>query len=204
MPRRSPFRTILRAPPITTSRASNPIGLRSTARGLRSSAIPRTLALACAVPFLLWGSTSQALRLTSGGAVYGPVPNCSLVQNSGDTGAFVTVSISESDCGAYSGFTGSFTATAAGAASYGVLRAGAGVTYGNLGRGTSAYVRGRGFGGASFEDSLVLDVVGRTGEVVDLVFTTELNGNTSASLTGSGDSLLGEAHGYLSVNVNGF
>lgn len=164
--------------------------------------VPGALALACAVPILLSGSESQALRLTSGGAVFGPVSNCTSVNNSGDTGAFVGTSISETDCALPSSFTGKFTLTGAGGATYGVLRASAGVTYIDVGRGTSQ-VRSRGFGGATFEDSLVLDAVGRTGEVVDLVFTTQLSGNTSASLTGSGDSLKGEAHGFLSVNVNG-
>jgi hypothetical protein len=78
---------------------------------------------------------------------------------------------------------GSFTVSASGEATYDTLRATARVGFSSV---ESAYLDGSGRvalaqGTARYRDTVTIDVPGRTGEVVDLVFTAALNGLVGAS-----------------------
>jgi len=160
-------------------------------------------ALVLSALLVLDTSPSGAASVTVGASGNGPVPNCTFgLGNS--TGDFVTQSISEGDCGAYSGFSGSFTSTASASGDYGTVRASAGVSYSDIARGTSVYARGTGRGTAKFQDSLVINAPGRSGEIVDLVFDASLSGSASATLSGTGSDLYGDASGLLNVYVNGY
>ena len=97
---------------------------------------------------------------------------------------------------------GSFTLTGSGQATYSTLRASAAVgfsgvdPYGNVGT-----LLADALGQAQYQDTLTIDIAGRTGQTVDLVFTTAINGTTSASSSDSTTTAL--ASGNLNVRVNG-
>lgn len=99
--------------------------------------------------------------------------------------------------------SGSFALSGSGAASYDTLRASAGASFSGVE--PSGFV---GFNSrvalaaarALSSDRLTIDISGRTGETVDLFFTTELNGSSTA---GSDSSMFTQADGSLAVRVNG-
>jgi hypothetical protein len=64
-------------------------------------------------------------------------------------------------------------------------------------------LRGQATAQASFNDDITLDVAGRTGEVVDLVFRAALSGSSDASVVGSGGTFFASASGGLHVTVDG-
>jgi hypothetical protein len=99
--------------------------------------------------------------------------------------------------------SGSFYASGSGDASYDTLRATAGVSASDLN--LNHYIGGNGSlvvtasGSASYDDRLTIDVAGRTGDTVDLVFTTAMNGAMSTS---GDDSTLANAAASFNVYVD--
>jgi hypothetical protein len=100
--------------------------------------------------------------------------------------------------------SGAFQASGSGAASHDTLRASARVGFSTLDPGgfigTNSLL-GSASGGARYTDTLVIDVAGRTGEIVDLVFETAMHGALSA--VADYTYVYGVADANLAVNVNG-
>lgn len=100
--------------------------------------------------------------------------------------------------------SGSFQASGSGQASYDTLRAKAGVGFSSLDPsgfiGTNS-VLGSATGTARYDDMLTIDVPGRTGEIVDLVFETAMGGHLSAIADYA--YTYADAGASLSVRVNG-
>jgi hypothetical protein len=97
---------------------------------------------------------------------------------------------------------GSFTLTGSGQATYSTLRASASVGFSGIDpSGSVGTLLADALGQAQYQDTLTIDIAGRTGETVDLVFTTAINGTTSASSSDSSTTAL--ASGNLNVWVNG-
>lgn len=100
--------------------------------------------------------------------------------------------------------SGSFLVAGSGQASFSTLRASAGVGLSSVRSATlkqSGSFLARADGSAEYLDTLVIDVAGRTGEVVKLVFETALNGAMGASA--DIDRVYAQADASLRVDVNG-
>lgn len=101
--------------------------------------------------------------------------------------------------------SGSIMAFGSGAASYDTLRATArvGLTdYDPSGPVGSTGILANALGQASYDDMLVIDIPGRTGETVELEFETRADGAMSA--IGDPGFVFGQADLSLRVNVNGY
>lgn len=162
----------------------------------------RVLASFVAVCLPLCAGSAWAASITAGTTVAGPVLNCLLNDNNA-VGSNASASISQGDCDTSSGYAGSFVSMGTAQASYSVLRATAGVVWEGLARPASAPNRGSVISQARSEDALVIDVPGRTGEVVDLSFDIALGGSSAAAITASSGDPFGEANARLNVTMNG-
>lgn len=154
------------------------------------------VAILCAAAGLMAGAAGQAVAASlSGGYTLGGLGCSASGQGSG--------TISNISCSNTTMTSGSFAASGSGQASYDTLRATASVGISGdpapfVGNG-SLFASARGT--ARADDQLTIDIAGRTGELVDLVFTTALNGAMSAT---SGGYEYSEAGATLSVTVKGF
>ena len=100
--------------------------------------------------------------------------------------------------------SGSFQASGSGQASYDTLRASAGIGFSDLDPSVSigsTSVLGTASGTARYTDSLTIDIPGRTGQMVDLVFQSAMHGNLSASADYT--YVYAQADAVLNVRVNG-
>lgn len=152
----------------------------------------RILALAAAAFLLADGA--RAATLSGGYSVSAVHSSCS-AEGSGSG------MITESGCDYL--LSGGFTVSASGHATYDTLRATARIGFSGVrenhytGAGSRiAYATGS----ARYEDRITLDVDGRTGEIVELVFTTAVNGTLQTS---ANSNTLAKASGGLNVQVNG-
>ena len=101
--------------------------------------------------------------------------------------------------------SGTFFVSGSGQASYDTLRATASVGIEDLdpsGFISNTGILGRSFGGSSYNDDVVIDIPGRTGETVELEFVTAMNGTLSA--IGDSDFVFSQASAVLRVFVNGY
>lgn len=135
---------------------------------------------ACAAIFLaVFGITGPALAASLSGGYNVSAINSTCNASGQGSGA---IDQSTSGCAEYI-TSGSFQASGSGQASYDTLRARAAVGFSgldpNFAIGTNA-ILGSATGQASYTDMLVIDIPGRTGEVVDLVFETAMGGALSA------------------------
>jgi hypothetical protein len=108
---------------------------------------------------------------------------------------------SSPDCSFYY-MTGSFLVSGSGQATYDTLHATANVGFSEVLPGVAiGSSLGSARGSATYRDKLTIDIPGRTGEIVDLVFTTEMNGTATAA---SDSSTYAQAQATLNVNINGY
>jgi len=101
--------------------------------------------------------------------------------------------------------SGSFMASGSGQASYDTVRATARIGATDLDPSTSigsTSLIGRATAQAQYTDTVTIDIAGRTGEVVDLVFETELNGTMSAIADYT--YVYAQAQASLLTRVNGY
>lgn len=129
--------------------------------------------------------------LSTSGNVSGPGRNGCSLQGTG------AVAVSDLSCP--TGATGQYRVSADASASYGTLQAVAQAGFDNVSSAGTA-IGAQASAQANFKDDITLDVVGRTGEVVDLVITARLSGSASASIAGTGIPLA-TAGGGLRLTV---
>ena len=112
-----------------------------------------------------------------------------------------SITESSSGCSDYLD-SGSFLVSGSGVASYDTLRGAAGAGFSADPKYSHSYgdTLASAGGGASYDDWITIDSPGRTGETVDLDFTTALHGSMSASSSDS--SMFGQASASLQVYVN--
>ncbi|HEB91524.1 MAG TPA: PEP-CTERM sorting domain-containing protein [Deltaproteobacteria bacterium] len=151
---------------------------------------------------LLVGAASQAASLANGFQVQGAAAGCSASGNS-TTGSAVSGGVTEGDCVLPTGFAGTFSLTGSSSASYGTVHASANVSYAGVDVPPSGSAGAN--AGARFSDTITIDKPGRTGEIVDLVFESAINGNASAAVSGEGGTgtPFSRANASLSVSVAG-
>jgi len=140
-------------------------------------------------------------RLSSSVQASGPGnPHCS-VQDGSNAGAAVSVVVSHTSCPT-GGAAGGYLVAAQATAGYGTLRAVAQAGYTDVIE-TGPHLSGVATGQATFTDDITLDVPGRAGEVVELVFFAALNGASTASIASSDSSQRARASGGLGLTVAG-
>lgn len=165
---------------------------------MKYSALVVVTALALATGF---AGQVAAASLGGGYNVSALGPTCNA--NTGTTGQD-SGSLDESSSGCSDQLTsGSFLVSGSGQANYDTVRASARVGFTDVdplsfvGNGS---VMASALGQASYLDMLTIDIAGRDGETVDLIFTTGISGDASAT---SDSSTLAKADALLRVRVNG-
>lgn len=149
-------------------------------------------AIVCALLATAFADQVAAASL-SGGYMIGALGTGCYASGSGSG----SLTESSSGCSTYLD-SGSFQVSGSGAATYDTLRATAGVGFSNVDPNASATGLGNAQGGARYDDSITIDIPGRTGQSVDLVFTAAMHGSMSASA----DSYsYGQANASLNVYV---
>lgn len=159
-----------------------------------------TLVKVCTAFALLAGLTQQAGAATISGGynISGPGFSC----KASDQGSG-SLSDSSPECSSYI-TSGSFSVSGSGSATYDTLRATASAGLSDLdpsGAYGSGSLLASATGSAQYSDSITIDIAGRTGDYVDLVFTTEMNGNAAAT---ADSSTYASVDATLRVIVNGY
>lgn len=150
---------------------------------------------------LLVAPAAALTRASTGLDLMGPGAfNCSFSDGS-SIGASVSSAITHVTCPA-GGASGAYNVSGSADAGYGTLRAEARVGYSNVSE-SGYYMNSQADARASFRDDITLDVAGRTGEVVDLVFHAAMSGVSSAHITSTVGTQWAKGSGALRVTVAG-
>jgi hypothetical protein len=154
-------------------------------------------AIVCAVLATAFADQVAAASLSGGYSIGALGIGCSAEGQQGSG----SLTESSSGCSDYLA-SGSFLVSGSGVASYDTLRAAAGAGFSADPKYSHSYgaTLASAGGGAGYDDWITIDSPGRTGETVDLDFTTALHGSMTASSSDS--SMFGQASASLQVYVN--
>jgi len=150
----------------------------------------------CAAFALATGFTNQVLAATLTGSY--SIGALTFSCNASEPGSGTLTNLSSGCTDTLN--SGSFSVSGSGQATYDTLRATASAGFSGEPKGAVTGLLSA-TGKASYQDMVTIDILGSTGETVDLVFRSGLNGDLAASSDGS---TYAQATASLNVRVNGY